>query len=47
MQTVICGDKSIKGKHLDKDGRVDNCRDGFIFRGTIQLTKIDVWKEHL
>ena len=47
MRTVICSDKSIKVKHLDKDGRVDSCRDGFIFRGTIQLTKIDVWKERL
>lgn len=47
MQTVICSDKSIKAKHLDKDGRVDSCRDGFIFRGTIQLTKTDVSKERL
>lgn len=47
MQAVICSDKSIKAKHLDKDGRVDSCRDGFIFGGTIQLTKIDVSKERL
>lgn len=47
MWTVICSDKSIKVKHLDKDGRVDSCRDGFIFRGTIQLTKIDVSNERL
>lgn len=47
MQTVICSDKSIKVKHLDKDGRVDSCRDGFIFGGMVQLTKIDVSKECL
>ena len=47
MRTVICGDKSIKVKRPDKDGRVDSRRDGFIFGGTIQLTKIDVSKERL
>lgn len=47
MPTIICSDKSIKVKHLDKDGRVDSRRDGFIFAGTIQLTKIDVSKKHL
>lgn len=44
MPTVICSDKSIKVKHLDKDGGVDSRRDGFIFTGTIQLTKTDVSK---
>lgn len=47
MWTVICSDKSIKVKHSDKDRRVDSCKDGFIFRGTIQLTEIDVSKERL
>lgn len=45
MRTVICSDKSIKVKHLDKDGKVDSRRDGFIFAGAIQLTKIDVLKK--
>lgn len=47
VRTVICSDKSIKVKQSDKDGRVDSCRDGFIFGCTIQLTKIDVSKDRL